>query len=111
MKKIKRLEQIQLIHQRIFDENTGSPKELANQIHISIRSMHNLIEDLKDLGAKVHYSRRRSTYYYKEDFDLQINISLTVIQNGQSRNLYGGSYFLKENYFAARFLQGTKLCL
>tara|TARA_B110000908_G_scaffold172102_1_gene237670 strand:+ start:1155 stop:1490 length:336 start_codon:yes stop_codon:yes gene_type:complete len=110
MKNLKKLEQLQQLHQRLQNENTGSPIEMATYMNISERSIHNLIDELKILGAEICYSRTTKTYYYCNDFKIELNISLTVITEGTARNLYGGSYFLKENYFPARFLQGTKLC-
>jgi len=67
--------------------------------------------NLKILGVEICYNRTTKTYYYCNDFKMELNISLKVITEGNARNLYGGSYFLKENYFPARFLQGTKLGL
>lgn len=111
MKNLKKLERLQQLHQRIQNENTGSPIEMARYMNMSQRSIHNLIDELKVLGAEICYKRTTKTYYYCNDFKIELNISLKVITEGDARNLYGGSYFLKENNFPARFLQGTKLCL
>lgn len=80
-------------------------------MNTSERSIYNLINELKILGAEICYNRTTKTYYYCNDFKIELNISLKVITERNARNLYGGSYFLKENYFPARFLQGTKLYL
>lgn len=111
MKNLKSLERLQQLHKRIQNENTGSPIEISKYMNISERSIFNLVDELKVLGAEICYNRTRKTYYYCNDFKIELNISLKVITEGTARNLYGGSYFLKENYFPARFLQGTKLYL
>lgn len=111
MKNLKHLERLQQIHQKIQNENTGSPIEMAKYMNISERSIYNLIDELKILGAEICYNRTSKTYYYCNDFKIELNISLKVITEGDARNLYGGSYFLKEKNFPARFLQETKLFL
>lgn len=111
MKNLKTLERLQQLHQRIQNENTGSPIEIARYMNTSERSIYNLIDELKILGAEICYNRVTRTYYYCNDFKIELNFSLKVITEGVARDLYGGSYFLKENYFPARFLQGTKLYL
>ncbi len=78
MKKIKHLERLEQLHLRIEQANTGTPKELAKFMHISERSLYNLIEELRDLNAPVCYNRNLKTYYYNGDFKLEINISIKV---------------------------------
>lgn len=97
MKNIKTLERLQQIHQRIKHENTATPKELAGYMNISERLLYNLIEELKDISAPINYSRRRKTYYYNNDFELQVSISVTALCNNEVLHLFGGSYFLQKN--------------
>ncbi|MCX2678902.1 HTH domain-containing protein [Galbibacter sp. EGI 63066] len=96
MKNVKNLERLQQLHMLIENENTGTPKELAEHMNISERKIHQLIGELKDLDAEICYSRSRKTYYYCDDFKLMINISVTVLSNNEITELYGGSYFLKK---------------
>ena len=96
MKNLKTLERLQQIHQYIVTENTGSPKELANRLAISERSVHLLIDRLKEMEAQVCYSRKRKTYYYCEDFELRVTISVTVLNNNEVTRIFGGSYFFRK---------------
>jgi len=96
MKNIKHLERLQQLHQRIEQENTGTPKELARFMNISERLLYNLIEELKDIGAPIHYNRSLKTYYYSDDFKLQIKISVTALNNNEVIQLFGGTYFLNK---------------
>jgi len=93
MKNIKTLERLQQLHKLIANENTGTPKELAGLLQISPRSVHLLVEQLKDYNANICYSRSRKTYYYGEDFDLQVSISVNVLTNNEVTQIFGGSYF------------------
>ena len=95
MKNLKTLERLQQVHQYIINENTGRPKELAKRLDISERSVHLLIERLKEMDALVCYSRKRRTYYYCENFELRVTISVTVLNNNEVTHIFGGSYFFK----------------
>lgn len=101
MKNLKTLERLQQLHNLIATENSGTPKELATLMQISERSIHLLIEQLKDYNADICYSRSRKTYYYCEDFDLQVSISVNVLTNNEVTQIFGGSYFLATNLHIA----------
>ena len=62
MKNLKTLERLQQLHNLIAVEKTGTPKELAALMQISERSIHLLIEQLKDYDANICYSRSRKNY-------------------------------------------------
>lgn len=95
MKNIKNLERLQQLHHLIASERTGSPKDLANKLHISERLAYNLIEQLKDFKARICYDRSRKTYYYGEDFQLKVSISVSFMSNNEVTEVFGGSYFIK----------------
>lgn len=97
MKNIKTLERLQQLHQRILQENTGPPKSLANQMKISERSLYRLIEQLKDLHASVEYSRSMHTYYYSDDFELRVTISVKALSKNEVIEVFGGSYFINKD--------------
>ncbi|MDR0834758.1 MAG: HTH domain-containing protein [Candidatus Symbiothrix sp.] len=61
------------IHLCIKQENTGTPDEFAKKFHLSRRQLYNIIEELKDYGAVIEYSRIRQTFFYVNDFDITIN--------------------------------------
>ncbi len=95
MKTIKNLERLQQIHLLIESETTGSPGEMAKRLHVSERLIYNLIDQLKDFNANICYNRSRRTYYYCDDFQLQISISVSVMSNNEITEIFGGSYFIK----------------
>jgi hypothetical protein len=97
MKSLKNLERLQQLHQRISQENTGTPKELAKFMKISERTLYKLLEQLKDLTAPICYNRTSNTYFYEGDFELQINISVTALSKNETIEVFGGSYFFKKN--------------
>ena len=101
MKNLKTLERLQQLHDLIEKEITGAPKELACLMQISERSVHSLIEQLKDYNADICYSRSSKTYRYCNDFDLQVSISVNILTNNEVTQIFGGSYFLKSNLLVA----------
>lgn len=91
MNSIKNLERLQRLHLLIEQEATGSPKELASRMHISERLVYNLIEQLRDYEADVCFDRKRKTYYYSDNFHLEVNISVSVVSNNQTTRILGES--------------------
>jgi len=45
--------------------------------------------------AIIGYDRSRKTYYYRDDFRLQIGISVSVMSNNELTEIFGGSYLIK----------------
>lgn len=97
MKNLKNLDRLQKLHDLIDQECTGTPLELAEKMDLSRRAIFVLLEQLKDFGAEINYSRKNKTYHYCEDFELRINISVSVISNDELSQIFAGSYFLTEN--------------
>ena len=89
---IKNLKRLQLLHLLIENEQTGPPRDLANRMHISERVVYSLIEYLKDFKANICYDRRRKTYYYSDDFQFKVNISVSIKSNNETIEVFGGSY-------------------
>lgn len=69
MKLLETLERIERIDQLIRLKATGSPKELASRLEISERSVYNLIDTMKAMGAVIYYCTKRRSYCY--DGELQ----------------------------------------
>lgn len=97
MKTLKNLEHLQQLHNLIEERNTGTPAELATRMHISERKVYHLLDQLRDFEANICYSRKSKSYYYCNDFELRVSISVTVMSNNELIDIFGGSYFLKEN--------------
>jgi len=98
MKTLKQLERLQKAHKLILQENTGTPKEFANKLHISERELYRILEYLKDIGAIVSFSHTIESYHYSVVFDLLVNISVKVLVNQELKTIYAGSMVLKENF-------------
>ncbi|MCO5723582.1 DNA-binding protein [Robiginitalea marina] len=93
MKTIKHVERLQQLHNLIQMECTGSPGQIANRLRISERTVYYLIEQLKDYEAQIGYDRSRRTYFYKDDFILEVNFSICIGTHDQVTEILEGSYF------------------
>jgi len=116
MKTLKQLERLRKAHKLIKQGNTGSPAEFSSRLYISERELYRILEYLKEMDAKISFSRNINSYYYSDDFDLIVSISVQAFVNEELITIYGGSAILKEifentlfNKSADGFWQWSKL--
>lgn len=95
MKNIKHIERLQQIHNLIKTECTGAPADLARRMEISERTVYYLIEQLRDYDAQIGYDRSRRTYFYKDDFILEVNFSICIGALDEVTEIMEGSYLYK----------------
>ena len=88
MNSIKNLHRLKRLHQLIRSECTGTPHELSRRLQISERLVYLLVEQLREFDALIDYNRSRQTYYYRELFDLEVDISVRVYNKDQMIELY-----------------------
>jgi plasmid maintenance system antidote protein VapI len=65
------MELLRRMHKRIGAARTGTPTEFAAVLHINKRRLYDIIDELKDIGAPIVYSRLAQTYSYSKDFDME----------------------------------------
>ena len=98
MKTLKQIERLRKANKLIRQQNTGTPAEFASKLHVSERELYRLIEYLKEVDARISYSRNSNTYYYKEDFDLLVSIKIQVLVREEVKTIYAGCSFLRRNF-------------
>jgi len=89
----KQIELLQRIHKLIESSSTGTPGEFARRIRVSERHLREIIDEMKDLGAPVDYSRRNGTYYYKEPFEIDVSCTFRRLSDKEQKNILPESYF------------------
>jgi hypothetical protein len=62
---VNNIKKAEKLHQLIVDGNTGSPKQLANQLQIDRTTLYIMIYELNALNLKASYSRKYETFYYE----------------------------------------------
>lgn len=56
---------VKKIHEKILNESTGTPKELAYTLDVSERTVFNYIKYMREeLKAPIKYNRIKDTYQY-----------------------------------------------
>jgi biotin operon repressor len=82
---------------------TGCPKELAQRLDVSERTVFNLLDCLRDLGAPVQYDEHKRTYLFPEDTRVELHIEVRK----EDRNKIAGG----ENIFSHFFLDCNSVAL
>lgn len=91
---IERVQILERLHHLIRRRGTGSPAELAARLYVSERTIYNLLDDLKALGAKISYCKSRRSYFYEKDFSTGF---LFQSQGAESeKNIKGGAGWIYE---------------
>ncbi|HYW96555.1 MAG TPA: HTH domain-containing protein [Bacteroidales bacterium] len=67
---INRLKRIDFL---VYTRTTGTPSELAVKLGISVRSIYDYINDMRELGAPVVWSNNDRSYVYIEEGRLHIS--------------------------------------
>ena len=100
---IEKIQKLERLHLAIKQEISGTPEDIAKRINISRACLYIYIEELKNLGAEIEYSRNSHCFFYKNNFSFKISIT-----NNDILKIYGG----KNNFFfQSNFLDSIKLCL
>lgn len=99
MSLFEQIDRMQFLHKCIVQESTGTPCELAQRLRISKRHLYNLLDEFKDMGAEIQYSRIKETFYYKNNFCLEITCKITILAPQQEKLLYGEYFVIVQFYF------------
>lgn len=105
MKAIEQLERFKQIIKMIKHEKTGTPEEFANSLQISKRRLYEHLDDFREMGVQIDYSKIRSTYYFSDGHEVELSFSLKVITKEKSKEIFGG--FLISNVQSAFFMHYT----
>lgn len=67
-------------------KGTGSPCALAQRLKVSERTVYNLMEALKMLGAEIEYCRERESYCYLNGFRFNLwnGMNMQMVQGGNN---------------------------
>ncbi len=65
MKILDQISRLQRIDQLIRTESTGCPKDFARKLNISVSTLYELLNCLRQLGACLYYNRNKLTYVYE----------------------------------------------
>jgi predicted DNA-binding transcriptional regulator YafY len=92
------IERVHRIHKLIQRKATGSPNEFAEKLHLGKRQLYNILEEFRDYGARIKYNRIAGTFYYDNDFEVLVKISVNSLTNQEEKTIYAGN--IKNNSFS-----------
>jgi hypothetical protein len=75
------INRMRFLHKQIQRETTGIPEDFARQIHLKKRQLYNILEELKMHGADIRYDPIRHTYYYANEFEVELKIGVKSSSN------------------------------
>lgn len=90
MKAIEQLERIQQIIKLIKLEKTGTPEEFANHLQISKRRLYDHLDNFRDMGAQIDYSKLRNTYTFSNGHEVELKYSFKLISKEKEQDIFGG---------------------
>ena len=72
---------------------TGTPEQLAEKFDVSVGTIKNLLNILKNRDAPVRYCREKQTYYYEFEVEVRVfsvnaKVDLNKIRGGQNNYNY-----------------------
>lgn len=103
MQLFKYIDRINLMDRLIRQGRTGTQAEFANRLGLSVSRLARIIEYMKEIGAPLEYDRKRNTYYYENNYSIQIKVDIQNLDNKQLSQISAGTYYLSNNTFNAFF--------
>ncbi len=72
MEFLQKIEVIERVDNLIKQKSTGTADDLSKRLCVSRRSVYNILELMKSMGAPIEYCQVRRTYYYLYQCDFVI---------------------------------------
>jgi len=105
MEFIKQIERLQLLNKLVKEQRTGSPEEFAERLGVSRAKLYLMLDELKDEGAEIRFSKRSNSFVYENCNGVSVVFSLKVLASDEIRKISAGKI---SNYFpASKLLDGT----
>jgi len=85
------MEQLSKLHRLLRKGSTGTPARLSRRLGMSRSKLYVVISDLRARGAAIGYSRRDETFYYKNDFVIDIRCTLYPLSQERTGRAAGSA--------------------
>lgn len=107
MEFIKQIERLQLLNKLVREQRTGSPEELARRIGVSRAKLYLILEELRDQGICIRYSKKLNSFMYENCKGLQLGFSFKVLEAAEETSINAGKIFTLLP--SSNILDGAKL--
>ena len=82
------IDRMNRIHSLIKREATGPADEFADRFNLKKRQLYYLLDEFKDYGADIRFSRIRNTYYYHNNFEIKVVISTKPLSEEETLSVH-----------------------
>lgn len=76
---LKYTERLRHADQLIRLEATGAPRVFAKKLSISESYLYGILDEMKEMGLPLSYSKTKQTYHYTKPARLRIEIDVEII--------------------------------
>ena len=99
MEFIRQIERFQLLNKLVKEQRTGRPEELAKRLGVSRAKLYLMLEELRDYGVEVIFSKKVNSFKYNNCNGLNLNFSLKILDDKETISITAGknSTFSKES--------------
>jgi predicted peroxiredoxin len=93
---------LETMHFKIKMQATGTPQEFAKSICKSRSSLYDLLDELKEMGADIYFSRSKSSFKYRNEFDINLKIDTSKVVG--AKNIFRNNLFRPRKKHGADFI-------
>ncbi len=105
MEFIRQIERLQLLNKLVKEQRTGKPEELAKRLGISRAKLYLMLDELRDEGIEIRFSKRSNSFIYENCGGVSVVFSLKVLGAVEIRNISAGKVLNFPS--ASKFLDGS----
>lgn len=87
------LEKIKFIDSLIQKKCTGGQKELANRVGLSVSTLNEYLNEMKEADFPIEYSRKNKTYYYTKPGKMVSCLFEETLSKERLKSVEGGMIY------------------
>lgn len=84
------LSRISFIDCLIARKSTGNQKNMAAKIGVSVSTLNEYLNEMKEMGFPIKYCHKTQTYYYEKNGRMVSNFFIEQIDIDEAKNITGG---------------------
>ncbi len=92
----KQLNRLQQIDQLIRQQRTGNAEEFAEKLGVSRRQVYYWLEELKEMGLEIEYSRELQSYVYARSYRIDITFDIKELQEMELSEYYRNGFKIRK---------------
>jgi len=88
----KYLEKVRFIDWLICTKSTGKQKDLANRVGVSVSTINEYLNEMKEAGFPIRYCHKRQTYFYEREGRMVNSLFKEDLGREELKKVNGGMY-------------------